>query len=299
MQLAHIDVLRADTGLLVDLAHGGVGHVGANPIEQRRLFEVEGFRGVGGHRLGDDFHVAAQAMLFRKTLGHQDRRGTTAGWRARHQAGHDAWQNHRVVHHVFDAEHLAKQCKRVVGGMTAGLGAHSGEGFHSGAVFLYVFAPGTTEGTDGLSHAIHIGGKTTQDRQETFAGRRAVVPMGFQRTGLHLLETHRQYAIYRAGFDGLARQVQRGGAGRAVVVDVDHRDPGHADFVEHRLAAGGIAVDVTGVSLLDQVVIDRRIGQGATHRFGAHLHIGRALAGLAERDHADAGNQYFFAHGVT
>ncbi|MNL27446.1 hypothetical protein D3C87_1490380 [compost metagenome] len=164
---------------------------------------------------------------------------------------------------------------------------------------MHVLAPGTTEGTDGLGHAIHIGGETAQDRQEAFAGWRAVVPVGFQRAGLHLLEPHRQYAIGRTRLDGLSRQVQRGGTGGAVVVDVDHRNPGHAHFVQHGLAAGGVAVDITGIRFLHQFVVDARISQGQAYRFATHLHIARAVAGLAERDHADAGHQYFFAHGVT
>ncbi|MNH31863.1 hypothetical protein D3C79_922650 [compost metagenome] len=123
--------------------------------------------------------------------------------------------------------------------------------------------------------------------------------MRLQRTGLHLFEADCQYAIGRTGFDGLARQIKRGGAARAVVIDVDHRNAGHAHFVKHGLATGGVAIGITGVSLLNQRVIDRRIGQGTAHRFGAHLHVGRACARLAERDHADAGNQYFFAHAVT
>ena len=50
--------------------------------------------------------------------------------------------------------------------------------------------------------------------------------------------------------DRLARQEQRGRAGRAVVVDVDDRDAGHADLVQRLLAAGRVAVDVAGIGLL-------------------------------------------------
>ncbi|MNN94523.1 hypothetical protein D3C81_2131660 [compost metagenome] len=41
VQLADIDVPRADAGFFVDLVHGSVGHVGTNPVQQRRFFEVE------------------------------------------------------------------------------------------------------------------------------------------------------------------------------------------------------------------------------------------------------------------
>ena len=47
----------------------------------------------------------------------------------------------------------------------------------------------------------------------------------------------------------LAREEQRTGSGRTVVVDVEHWHTAHADLVERALSAGRIAVDVAGVGL--------------------------------------------------
>ena len=68
---------------------------------------------------------------------------------------------------------------------------------------------------------------------------------------LHLLEADRHRAVGEAALDRLAGQEQRRGAGRAVVVDVDDRDPGQAQLVERPLAVGRVAVAVAGVGLLD------------------------------------------------
>ncbi|MNE72700.1 hypothetical protein D3C80_1686630 [compost metagenome] len=82
--------------------------------------------------------------------------------------------------------------------MAAGLGAHGGEGFHAGAVLLHVLAPGAAEGPQRLGHfAADVVGEAAQDRQEALTGWRAIIPVGLQRTCLHLFEAYRQHTIGR------------------------------------------------------------------------------------------------------
>ena len=66
-----------------------------------------------------------------------------------------------------------------------------------------------------------------------------------------------------------AREEQRGRAGRAVVVDVDHRHAAHAHVVGRALAAARIAVDEAGVDLPDVRVAEaarRRARRGSPAR---------------------------------
>ncbi|MCY1459495.1 hypothetical protein D9M71_769770 [compost metagenome] len=62
-------------------------------------------------------------------------------------------------------------------------------------------------------------------------GQRTISPEILQGTRLHLLEAKSQGAIDSTAFHRLARHEQRSRAAGAVVVDVDHRDAGHADFI--------------------------------------------------------------------
>ena len=109
----------------------------------------------------------------------------------------------------------------------------------------------------------------------------------------------RQRAVDCAALHRLARQEQRGRPGGAVVVDVDHRDAGHAHLVQRALAAGGVAVDVAHVGLLHLLVADAGIGQRAAQRLGGHLGIGLVGARLGEGDHADADHVDGGAHGES
>ena len=66
--------------------------------------------------------------------------------------------------------------------------------------------------------------------------------------------------------DRLAREQQRARARRAVVVDVQHRDPGQAELVDGALAVGRVAVHVAGVRLLDRVVGDAGVLRAPSRR---------------------------------
>ncbi|MNE41958.1 hypothetical protein D3C80_1360610 [compost metagenome] len=180
--------------------------------------------------------------------------------------------------------------------MTAGLGADRRKGFHAGAVFFHVFAASAAEEHQGARHADafreYLGGTV-----EALAhGQRTISPEILQRTRLHLLEAKGQGAIDSAAFHRLARHEQRGRAAGAVVVDVDHRNAGHADFIQRRLAAGGVAIDITGIGLLHQLITDTGILQRLAHSLGAHLDVAGAGTGLGELDHADTGNIGFLGH---
>ena len=105
---------------------------------------------------------------------------------------------------------------------------------------------------------------------------------------LHLLEAERQRAVGEAALDRLAGQEQRRGAGRAVVVDVDDRDPGQAELVERPLAVGRVAVAVAGVGLLDVLVGDAGVGERLLPRLLGPVRVVALLgAGLLELGHPD------------
>ena len=245
--------------------------------------------GVGGHRLGGDPDVLAQAVLAGEFLRHQHRGGAAAGRRARHQPRHHAGPDHLILHDVVGGDFLAEQRQRIVLGVTARLGADLGERLQRRAVFLHVAEAGAAEIAQRQRHAGRI--DQLPGRRVEFVERaRPVGEYRAQRAGLHLLEAERQHAIGRAGFDRLAGKEQCGRAGRAIVVDVDDRDAGHADRIQRALPAGRIAVDVADIGLLDLAVIDAGIIERQLRRRRAHHMIRLVGAGLDERDHADAGH---------
>ncbi len=105
---------------------------------------------------------------------------------------------------------------------------------------------------------------------------------------LHLLEAERQRAVGDPALDRLAGQEQRRGAGRAVVVDVDDRDPGQAELVERPLAVGRVAVAVAGVGLLDVLVGNAGVGERLLPRLLGPVRVVALLgAGLLELGHPD------------
>src|SRR5690606_2417236 len=111
---------------------------------------------------------------------------------------------------------------------------------------------------------------------------------------LHPLETERQRALGQAAPNRLRRKVERGGTGGAVVVDIDHRDTGHAQLVDRALAGGRLTVDVADVGLFHFAVVDSGIGEGLGARLARHIRVVPvaavfvlAPAGLFELRHPD------------
>ena len=205
-------------------------------------------------------------MLFGEGFGANHRSSGAAGRRASHQAGHHALPQHRCVHHVIDRDLLAKQRQRVVGGMAAGLGANAGKGRQLGAVLVHVRLAGTAEVANGqrdfrMTHKLGGGPVKLLERC------RPVLELGLDGSGGHLLEAQGQHALGGTAFDRLARQEQRRRAGGAIVVDVDDGDATHAHRVERPLAAGGIAIHIAHIGLLDHGVFDAGIGH--LHRLHA------------------------------
>ncbi|MNE59660.1 hypothetical protein D3C80_1547700 [compost metagenome] len=133
--------------------------------------------------------------------------------------------------------------------------------------------------------------------EEQFQRARTVGEGAGDGTGDHLLEADGQHDIDHAAGNRLVRQVQRGGAAGAIVVDVQHRNAGHADVVQHALAAGGVTEDIARIGLLDRLVANTSVGQGDTNGLLAHGHVGIVLARLDERDHANPGDDDFLTHG--
>ncbi|MCY1427692.1 hypothetical protein D9M71_435500 [compost metagenome] len=147
-------------------------------------------------------------MLLGEGFGADDRGGGAAGRRAGHQAGHHAGEDHLVVHHVFGGDDFTEQGQRVIGGMTAGLGANGGEGAQLGAVFLHVFATGAAEHLQGHRNAHGVGRQLRGDLAALAHGTRAVVPLVLQCTRLHLLEAQGQGTFHSAAFYRLTREEQ-------------------------------------------------------------------------------------------
>ena len=292
MQFHGVELLRTDASGLVNLIGGGARHVIADQLHH--VARLERARCVGGHRLRQDAHSVIESVGPGEGFGADDGRRRAAGRRAGHQAGHWADQ-HRGVHHFLHCHFLAEQRHRVARGMPARLSAYFGEGLRLGAVLVHVRHARAAKIADrqrhlGLSHQL------LADPVKGFEGGRPVVVVAAQRSRLHLLEAQGDHAVGGAGLHRLARQEQGGRAGGTIVVDVDHGNAGHADWIERSLAAGGIAVDIAHVGLLHLGVVQPGIGQGLTRRLGTHLVVGRAGAGFRERHHADAADHRCVFH---
>ena len=196
----------------------------------------------------------------------------------------------------MQAERLAKDRVRIVRRVLARFLRDFGEGVRPRAVLLLILAPGAAEV---LRRAGGLGLEflQLQHRLGELAHHRLAVrehcPQGPR---LHLLEAHRQGDVDDPRLDRLASQVEGRRTGGAVVVHVHDRHAREADFVDHRLAGGGVAVDVAGIGLSDVAVVDPRIGESQTRGLRAHDVPGIALARLGERHHADAGDQRFLTH---
>ena len=78
----------------------------------------------------------------------------------------------------------------------------------------------------------------------------------------------------------------------AIVVDVEHRNSGHADLIKAPLPGGGIAVNIPCIGLLDLVIVEAGIRQRCDDRGVGHFRIGPVGPWLGEGDHADTGDDY-------
>jgi hypothetical protein len=172
-----------------------------------------------------------------------------------------------------------EQRHRVVRCMATGLGADLREGGHLRAVLLHVGQACATEVAQRERHLL-VADQLVGDRLEMVERTRPVIEHGAQRAGAHVLEAERQHAIGRAADHGLPRKEQRGRAGRAVVVDVDDRNAGHAHLVQRALAGGGVAVHVAHVGLLYQFIADAGVLQRGVGGMRGHLRVRLVGTGL-------------------
>ena len=148
---------------------------------------------------------------------------------------------------------LAEQRERIARRVPARLGADLREGLHRRAVLLHVRESGAAEVAD-RERNLRMADQRVGLAVECIEGRGAVGELGGERARRHLLEAHGERAIDGPGRHRLPGEEQRRRAGRAVVVDVDDRDAGHADTVERLLPGRRVAVDVAGVRLLHVAV---------------------------------------------
>ncbi|MNN50115.1 hypothetical protein D3C81_1646880 [compost metagenome] len=158
---------------------------------------------------------------------------------------------------------------------------------------------GAGELANGIAAHFHVANQLVDQLVGVLQRRLTIGPHGLQRARVHLFETEGQGAVHRAALYRLARQEQGGGTGGTVVVDVEYRNAGHADAVQGFLAAGGVAVAIAGIGLLDIGKVQPGIGQGQADRLFAHHVIRIAGARLLELDHADAGDEYLVAHFIS
>ena len=86
----------------------------------------------------------------------------------------------------------------------------------------------------------------------------------------------------------VAAHVQTSRASRAVVVHVVDGDLGHAELVEHTLAAGGVAIAVASDTLVNIVVVDLGIEHSLDTSLETELSVVDLAAGLDELGHAHA-----------
>jgi hypothetical protein len=88
--------------------------------------------------------------------------------------------------------------------------------------------------------------------------------------------------------DYISRQVETGGAGGAVIIDVVDGDLGHAELVEYSLPAGRVAVAVASNALVHIVVVDLCVQHGFDAGFEAELCVVDFPARFDEFGHAYA-----------
>ena len=181
--------------------------------------------------------------------------------------------------------------------MAAGLRPDLREGLQWRAVALHVLAARAAEVAQ-RERDLRLSDQFAGHFLEAVERRRPVGEHRAERAWLHLLEAQCEHAV-RAGGNRLPREIERGRTGRAVVIDVDDRDAGETHFVERALPCGRVAVDIADEGLLHCRVLDPGIRERQPRGLGAHLEIRRVVARLAERDHADPGDDDLFGHGVT
>jgi hypothetical protein len=228
-------------------------------------------------------------MLRGKGWRHQQRRRRAAGRRAGLEARERTVEMLRL-HHFLERDRRAQQRERVVRRMPPRLNRDHPEHCVGRAVALLIIEPRPAELLRDQRRAIVVPEDRLLPRQMVIERAFAIVEHRAERAGQHLLEPEGEHALRHSALDRLAREEQGGRSGRAIIVDVDDRNPGGANAVQRRLARGRIGIDIAGIGLLDLLIAHARILKREADRlFGHHVPI-LALAGLGEGDHADPGD---------
>jgi hypothetical protein len=276
VELDDLHVLGTVAGHLVDVLRRVAGHAEPDHAD-RAVAHVLGF--VGGHRRADDLDGVGDSQAAGELLRAQDRGTGAVGRRAALE------KRQRIVdlarrEHLFEGARVLVLGTRVVHRVAMVLDRHLRELLTGRTVELHVLAPARTEDARGDRRLLLLFLPVL---------RRLLVlePLELVLEGalLHLLEAERQHALVDPERDRLPAEIERGGAGRAVVVDVVDRDPGHAEAVHRALTVGAHAVHVADEGLLDPVV--RNPGHLERRRAGFLRQIHEIAVAALELRHAD------------
>ena len=117
-----------------------------------------------------------------------------------------------------------------------------------------------------------------------------------ERARPHLLEADRKRAFGFARQHRLPGEVQRRRARGAVVAGIGDRDPADADTIEGALARTGIGEHEAREGLVDELVVDARVGEGGADGGLGHHVVGIALPRAPEGHHSHSGDDHVRIH---
>jgi len=278
VDLDHVEVLRAHTGLLVGVARGQLDGVGL-------VFGVVVAR---VHHARDDAHGLGDPELARLALAHDDRGCGAVADGGAHRA-RERLDDHPLVQHVLDGERLLELRAGVQAAVERVLRRDHRELLHRGAVVLHV-GPGR-RGVDVHEHGAALAGARLApagfrgllerldhllqlvDVDGAREGREALRLVGIR----ELLHAEGEHDVEDPRGDHRRRLDQGRRAAGAGVLDVDDGDLSDADRVEDHLAADrflpgdqprGAVAHVGGLEVGE---LEARVGDGGAHGFRAQL----------------------------
>jgi hypothetical protein len=285
VELDDLDVSGGAASLAKRDLRSSLGHIVAHQVDGA-LVEQAG--GVGGECLaGDEDSLGAEVGAgVEELLRDEDGGCASIGGGAALQLGERA-EDGGGVEDLLARVHLLELGVRVALAVLVVDASDLGEVVVGRAVLLHVLDACVAEHlgrAGGVGDAAGLG----HHHGTGAGGVLAVVPEALEGAGVHLLEADDEDAVRAAVGDDVAADVQAGGAGGAVVVDVVDGDLGHAELVEDALAAGGVAVAVAGDTLVNIVVADMGVEHGLDTGLETELGVVNLSARLDELGHANA-----------
>lgn len=285
MNFNNADIVGGDTRLLHRLLTGEHGHLISDEINGRAAEEV---RRISGELLACDQDGLRLKMrpLVEEFLRNHNHGGAPVRGRATlefRQGGVD----HRRLHNLFQGVFILELGVWVSLAVLMVDPGNLCEILGFCAVLLHVLATGVAEE---LSGAGRVGNSASGFHQGVAGsgGVLAVVEIGLETAGGHLLEANDEDTVGSAVSDGLSGHIETGAAGRAVVVDVVDGNLSHAKLVEDTLAAGRVTIAVAGDALVDVVVVDLGVEHGFDTCLIAKFRVVDFATGLDEFGHAHA-----------